>query len=360
MPFGLCNAPATFQATMNEIFRPLLRRSVIVFFDDILVFSLDEDTHIQHLDEVFTILSTHHFFLKPSKGAFAQTQIDYLGHVVSKGTVAPDPAKVQAVLDWPVPKNLKALRGFLGLSGFYRKFIRNYASIALPLTSLLKKDAFKWISEAAVAFEQLKQALVTAPVLTLSDFTEQFIVQTDASGSAMGAVLIQSGHPIAFFSKVFCPKLVRSSTYVRELHVITSAVKRWRQYLLGVFFIIQTDHKSLRELLTQVIQTPEQQHYLSKLLGFHYEIQYKPRTSNTVADSLSRVESYLMSILVLLVPQFLFIDELKQELAANSVFQTLLEKYQKDPSSLPDFKWVDGLLLFKGRIWISPHSRFKQ
>ncbi|MCI06049.1 retrotransposon protein, partial [Trifolium medium] len=142
MPFGLCNAPATFQATMNEIFRPLLRR----------------------------------------------------------GRVVPDPAKVQAVMDWPVPKNLKALRGLLGLSGFYRKFIRGYATIALPLTGLLKKDAFKWSPEAEASFEQLKQALVTAPVLALPIFTEQFIVQTDASGSAMGAVLLQQGHPIAFFS----------------------------------------------------------------------------------------------------------------------------------------------------------------
>ncbi|MCI37287.1 hypothetical protein A2U01_0058511, partial [Trifolium medium] len=129
------------------------------------------------------------------------------GHVVTKGSVAPDPAKVQAVLEWPVPLTLKALRGFLELSGFYRKFIRNYASIALPLTILLKKDAFKWSPEAETSFTQLKQALVTASVLALPNFTEQFIVQTNASGAAMGAVLLQQGHPIAFFSKVFCPKL---------------------------------------------------------------------------------------------------------------------------------------------------------
>jgi hypothetical protein len=147
----------------------------------------------------------------------------------------------------------------LGLAGYYRKFVRNFASIASPLTSLLKKDAFNWTAEATQAYENLKQALVTAPVLSLPDFATTFVIQTDASGFAMGAVLLQQGHPLAYFSKMFCPRLAKASTYIRELHAITAAVKRWRQYLLGHFFIIQTDHRSLKELLTQVIQTPEQQ-----------------------------------------------------------------------------------------------------
>ncbi|MCH81666.1 hypothetical protein A2U01_0002457 [Trifolium medium] len=153
MPFGLCNASATFQATMNDIFRPLLRRFIIVFFDDILIYSLDENSHLNHLAEVFAILSEHQLFLKSTKCSFAQNQIDYLGHVVTRGTVAPDPLKIQAVMNWPIPQNLKALRGFLGLSGYYRKFIRGYASIALPLTNLLRKDAFKWSLEAEEAFK---------------------------------------------------------------------------------------------------------------------------------------------------------------------------------------------------------------
>jgi hypothetical protein len=162
-------------------------------------------------------------------------------------------------VDWPTPKTLKALRGFLGLSGYYRKFIKGYASIAHPLTNLLKKDSFKWSVEAQQSLDSLKQAMVNAPVLILPDFSSHFIVQTDASNFAMGAVLLQNDHPLAFYSKVPCPRLAKASTYIRELHAITSAVKRWRQYLLGHFFIIQTDHKSLKEILTQVIQTPEQQ-----------------------------------------------------------------------------------------------------
>jgi hypothetical protein len=268
MPFGLCNAPATFQATMNDVFRSLLRKSVIVFFDDILVYSDSEETYLSHLEQVFMILKEHQFFLKASKCAFVQSKVDYLGHVVADGIVAPDPTKVQAIVEWPSPKNLKALRGFLGLSGYHRKFIKGYASIAQPLTTLLKKDAFKWNDEAQAALDKLKQAMVEVPVLSLPDFSIHFVIQTDASEFAMGAVLLQRDHPLAFYSRLFCPRLAKASTYIRELHAITSAVKRWRQYLLGHFFIIQTDHKSLKELLIQVIQTPEQQHYLSKLLGY--------------------------------------------------------------------------------------------
>lgn len=221
MPFGLCNAPSTFQATMNDIFRALLRKIVIVFFDDILVFSPTTEAHLDHLSQVFSILDEHRFHVKPSKCSFCKSQIAYLGHIVSAGTVAPDPSKIQGVLEWPTPKTIKSLRGFSGLSGFYRRFVRDYASLAHPLTSLLKKNAFEWTSTAQQAFNALKTALATAPVLSLPDFSIPFVVQTDASGQAMGAVLLQGDHPIAYFSKLFCPRLSKASTYIRELHAIT-------------------------------------------------------------------------------------------------------------------------------------------
>ncbi|MCH80169.1 transposon Tf2-1 polyprotein, partial [Trifolium medium] len=347
MPFGLCNAPATFQATMNDVFRPLLRKTVIVFFDDILVYSESEEAHVQHLTQVFTLLQQHQFYLKSSK--------------LTQSTVAPDPAKIVAITDWPPPRNIKGLRGFLGLSGFYRKFIKNYAGIAQPLTQLLRKDSFIWNDSAQLAFDQLKSAMVTAPILSLPDFSTPFIVQTDASGFAMGAVLIQNKHPIAYFSKSFCPRMMNASTYIRELYAITSAVKKWRQYLLGAFFIIQTDHRSLKELLTQVIQTPEQQHYLAKLLGYHYEIQYKPGSTNTVADALSRSDttnsfnSYSLS-----VPHCSFLDSLKQELEIDVEFQSLQQQLQHDPGALVGFKYKDGLIFKDNKIWISPSSKFKE
>jgi hypothetical protein len=306
---------------------------------------------LEHLTQVFTILSEQQFHLKASKCSFGQSKVSYLGHIVEGGTVAPDPLKIQAIDDWPTPKSIKGLRGFLGLSGFYRKFVKNYTSIAHPLTELLKKDAFKWSSEAQASFDALKSALVSVPVLALPDFSVPFVVQTDASGQAMGAVLLQGDHPIAYFSKLFCPRMAKASTYLRELHAITSAVKRWRQYLLGHFFIVQTDHRSLKELLTQVIQTPEQQFYLSKLLGYHYEIQYKPGKSNIVADALSRAfEGVEATLHVLSVPQFLFLDELRQELSIDPAYIALRSKIESTPHQFPEFTLRDGLILRHKRI----------
>ncbi|GAU39167.1 hypothetical protein TSUD_147890 [Trifolium subterraneum] len=358
--FGLCNALATFQATMIDIFRPLLRRTVIVFFDVILVYGDTEASHIDHLKSVFELLAQHQFYIKPLKCSFAQHQIDYLGHVVSAGTVAPDPEKIKAIIEWPVPNSVKTLHGFLGLVGYYRKFVRNDAFLASPLTSLLKKDAFHWTDSAFDSFNALKKDLSTALVLALPDFSITFVVQTDASNYAMGAVLLQQGHPLAYFSKMFCPCIAKSSTYIRELHAIIAAVKSWRQYLLGHFFIIQTDHRSLKELPTQVIQTPEQQHYLSKLLGYHYEIQYRLGNTNLAADALSRINvPFTDTFYLLYVPNLVFLEELHKELSTDRVFLELCRKVQVDPSSFPKFKLVNGWLSYNRRIWISHLSRFK-
>nr|KYP75283.1 Retrovirus-related Pol polyprotein from transposon 297 family [Cajanus cajan] len=211
---------------MNDLFRPYLRCFIIVFFYDILVYSPTLEEHIFHLETAFKLLLDNRFHLKGSKCFVGQQSIKYLGHVVSAARVTPDPSKVQAIVNWPLPSSIKSLRGFLGLTGFYCRFVRGYASIASPLTDLLKKDNFLWTDSATAAFEALKSAVTTAPVLALPRFDSVFAVQTDASGTGMGVVLLQQGHPIAFFSKQFCPKLRNSSTYIRELCAITSAVQK--------------------------------------------------------------------------------------------------------------------------------------
>jgi len=155
------------------------------------------------------------------------------------------------------PRSSKALRGFLGQADFYRQFIRGYATIAAPLKKLTTQDPFEWSATAQTAFDTLKSVLTSAPVLLLPDFTIPYTVETDASGTSIGAVLSQNGHPIAFFNKQFSPKLLRASTYVMELITITATVKKWRHYPLGHQFTIITDYRSLKELLTQVVQTPE-------------------------------------------------------------------------------------------------------
>ncbi|KAL0299989.1 UNVERIFIED_CONTAM: Retrovirus-related Pol polyprotein from transposon.6 [Sesamum angustifolium] len=202
MPFGLCNAPSTFQALMNQVFEPYLRKFVFGFFDDILIYSKEWGLHMLHIKKVLELLRKHQLYAKQSKCSFAQQQIDYLGHVISEGGVATDPEKIECMKNWPVPTSVKALRGFLGLTGYYRKFIKGYGSISKPLTSLLKKDAFNWNLEAETTFNHLKEVMIRAPVLALPNFSKPFIVETDACGKGIGAVLMQEGRPIAYLSKL--------------------------------------------------------------------------------------------------------------------------------------------------------------
>ena len=206
MPFGLTNAPATFQSLMNEIFRQHLRKFILVFFDDIFVYSRTLRDHYVHLEVVLDLLRTHHLVARATKYFFGHTQVEYLGHIITDQGVATNPLKIQAIVEWPIPQSLKQLRGFLGLMGYYRRFVKGYGSISKPLTLLLRKDAKGWNEEASKAFNQLKALMTSAPVLALPDFLKAFVVETDASLTGIGAILLQEGHPIAFISKSLGPK----------------------------------------------------------------------------------------------------------------------------------------------------------
>lgn len=227
MPFGLTNAPATFQSVMNLIFAHLLRKGVLVFMDDILIYSSTLSEHISLLEQVFEILRQQKFYVKLSKCSFAQQEVEYLGHTISAKGVSTENAKIQAVQNWPLPKNLKDLRGFLGLTGYYRRFIRHYGIISKPLSDMLKKGvAFVWSTSANTTFEQLKKALVEAPVLALPDFDKTFVLETDASEVGFGAVLMQDSHPIAYLSKAVSGKNQALSIYEKECLAIILAVEQ--------------------------------------------------------------------------------------------------------------------------------------
>lgn len=226
-----------------------------------------------------------------SKCSFAQQELNYLGHTIGVHGVSTDASKVQDIINWVVPTNLKKLRGFLGIAGYYRKFVRNFGVPSKPLTNLLRKGVeFKWTPEVNQSFEALKQALATAPVLALPNFNKPFVVETDASDVGIGAVLSQDKHPIAYVSKALGPRTKGLSTYEKECLAIMLAVEHWRSYLQYAEFLILTDHKSSMNLTDQRLHTYWQQKAYTKLLGLQFKICYKKGIHNGAADALSRCD----------------------------------------------------------------------
>ena len=289
MPFGLCNAPATFMRTMNEIFRPLIGKSVVVYLDDILVYSRNLEEHREHLRQVLNLLRQHKLYGKMSKCIFAQSTVEYLGFVVSEGGMDVVSSKVKAILDWPDPANVKELRSFLGLVNYYRRFIKNHAQLCVPLTNLLRKDVpWGWENEHREAFEALKTVLTRAPTLALPQYDKPWQVTTDASDYAVGAALTQEGKPVAFMSKKLSPAEVNYPVHEREALAIVLALREWRVYLETRHVVVFTDHYSCRYLPSQPHLSKRQARWMEALSTYDLDIRYKPGKANHVADALSR------------------------------------------------------------------------
>jgi hypothetical protein len=288
MPFGLCNAPSTFQSLMNHVFHPFLRHFFLAFFDDILIYRKTWTDHLSHVDQVLHLLSQHQLFLKQSKCAFGTSKVEYLGHLVGKYGVRVDPKKIEAMQDWPHPKTLKRLHGFLGLTGYYRKFVKNYGKIATPLTALLKRNSFTWTPATAQDFQTLNMAMCTTLVLTLPNFTKTFVLECDASGKGIGVVLMQEGRPWPLPASNYLKEIWANPSMKRKCWLFCMPCICGILIYLGQCFQIKTDHQSLKYFLEQHISSLEQQKLVTKLFGYDYEIIYKKGKDNVVGDALSR------------------------------------------------------------------------
>jgi hypothetical protein len=337
---------------MNDILHDFIRVFVLVFFDDILIFSGSWSAHLQHVRVVLGSLREHSLAVKRSKCSFSASTVAYLGHVISAEGVAMDADKVAAVCAWPTPLTVLTVRGFLGLTGYYRKFIRGYGDIAAPLTQLLKRESFRWSSAAMAAFN----ALTSAPVLQLLDFDKPFVIDCDASGSGFGAVLHQGVGPLAFFSHAIASHHAKLAAYERELIGLIKAVRHWRSYLWTRPFVMRADHFSLKYLLDQRLSTISQHAWVSKLFGYQFSVEFKPGCQNVAADALSRRHEDDVVIYTLSIPNFALLDEFRMEAAALP--EVIAKRAElANGTTGPDWALVDDLVVRRGRIGVAHGAR---
>lgn len=297
MPFGLKNAPSTFQRVMNDVFKDLIGKICFIYMDDILVFSNTIEQHLSNLETIFQVLRIHNLKIEPDKCNYLTKEVIFLGHLLTPDGIKPDSNKIKSILNFPTPKNEKELKSFLGLFGYYRKFVKNFAEITKPLNFLLKKSVkFEMLPEMTTCFEKCKQILTSDSVLMYPDFEKTFILTTDASNFALGAVLSQlsedgkTERPISFASRTLSDAEIKYSTTEKELLSIVWSTNYFRPYLFGVKFQLITDHRPLVWLLNLKDPNSKLSRWRLKLSEYNFEIKHIPGKSNKVADALSRIQ----------------------------------------------------------------------
>src|SRR6187455_566398 len=289
MSFGLTNALAYFMNLMNKVFMEYLDQFVVVFIDDILIYSPNEETHEDHLRLVLQKLRDNQLYAKFSKCDFWLKEVAFLGHNVTDGGIKVDPGKISEILNWKQPKDASKIRSFLGLAGYYRRFIEGFSKLVKPLTSLLEKGKeFKWDEACQNCFEELKKRLTTAPILVMPDIHKGFDVYCDASHLGLGCVLMQEGKVIAYASRQLRKHEKNYPTHDLELAAVVHALKIWRHYMIGNKCKIFMDHKSLKYIFTRKELNLRQRRWLELIKDYDLEIHYHPGKANVVADALSR------------------------------------------------------------------------
>ena len=355
VPFGLTNAPATFQALMNDTFRDMLDTCVIVYIDDILVYSQDLATHLRTLDQVLQRLQESKLFAHRAKCAFCQDRVEFLGHIVSAQGVEADGRKLSIIEEWPTPTDAHEVRSFLGLANYFWRFVRRFAHIAAPLHALTSSRAvWRWEAEHHAAFAELKRALSQAPVIVPFEPKLPITVYTDASDLQVGAVLTQDHgqgpQVVAFESAALKPSNRTLTVQEKEMFSIVHACKIWRHYLHGseFEFVVNTDHASLQYIFTCKEPSMQFQRWAQKLGEFKFSIRYQPGKLNAVADALSRRPgAAVLSAMQLLATCVVG--------PASGLLQAVADGYQQDPQCtqiisqlerVQPSRWqlVDGLL----------------
>lgn len=296
MPFGLTNAPATFQTMINEVLREFVDMFVVVYLDDILIFSKNLEKHKEHVHQVLQRLMSNNLLVEPEKAAFHVQQVDFLGYRIRPNEIAMDPKKVATVKDWPVPKDVRDVRAFLGFVNFYRRFMLGYGKKSLPLTDLTKASKiFEWTDKCQQAFEEIRDAILMEPILRMPQPELPWIMETDASDYALGAALSQLHsdgklHPVAYFSKKLHGPELNYQIHDKELMAIIEAFKEWRVYLSGTPEPVKvyTDHKNLINFAKTKDLNKRQIRWAEFMTEFNFEIIYRPGSENGRADALSR------------------------------------------------------------------------
>ncbi|XP_044510183.1 uncharacterized protein LOC123228802 [Mangifera indica] len=359
MPFGLTNAPATFCNLMNDVLYEWLDRFVVVYLDDIVIYSESLEDHVRHLDEVMARLRAHQLYVKKEKCEFCMQEIMFLGHKVSHGQIRMDERKVTAIVEWTAPTKVSELRSFLGLANYYRRFVRDYSKIVAPLTDLLKKDKpWGWTEECAQAFARVKQAVTTEPVLRLPDFTQPFEVHTDASDRALRGVLVQEKHPIAFESRKLKDAEQRYSAHEKEMTAVIHCLETWRHYLLGTKFTVVTDNVANTYFKTQKKLSAKQARWQEFLAEYDFEWVHRAGSENRVADALSRKEVHAY-VAALTEVQSDFLGKLRVQAEEDAEYAHLREQVEQ---GVVRKYWLDrGLLYAKGgRLYVPKSGGLRQ
>ncbi|GKB58247.1 putative reverse transcriptase domain-containing protein [Tanacetum coccineum] len=351
---------------MNRVCKPYLDKFVIVFIDDILIYSKNKQEHEEHLKIILELLKKDELYAKFSKCEFWIPKVQFLGHVIDNKGIHVDPAKIESVKDWASPKTPTEIRQFLGLAGYYRRFIEGFSKIAKPMTKLTqKKVKFEWGDKQEAAFQLLKQKLCSAPILALPEGSEDFIVYCDASIKGLGAVLMQREKVISYASRQLKIHEKNYTTHDLELGAVVFALKIWRHYLYGTKCTVFTDHKSLQHILNQKELNMRQRRWLELLSDYDCDIRYHPGKANVVADALSRkerepplrVRALVMTISLDLPKQILNAqtEARKPENIKSEDVGGMLIENAKFPEALRTEKLephTDGTLCLNGRSWL--------